>query len=75
MRGQGLIWLPHDAAQYLPSAQPAEAQPMSAGQAAGPAADYLGAEERESQHLTARTDFHGPVHAPGSVFGISLRGR
>jgi hypothetical protein len=31
--------------------------------------------EREGHRLTAMTEFHGPVHAPGSVFGISLPGR
>jgi hypothetical protein len=64
------IWLPLGGTQRLSSASP-EAEESAPGRAA--AADP-GREQRVGQRLTARNDFYGPVHAPGAVFGINLRG-
>jgi class 3 adenylate cyclase len=81
------IWLPHGDVHSLPltaqQAGGALGRPTVETLAtSGPRADHgivapaadPGAGRQEAQRLSTHTEFYGPVHAPGSVFGIDLSG-
>lgn len=78
------LWLPHGDVHSLPmTAQQADRPPpnrsaVEASATRGPQTDHglgLPTADPGTERLSAHTEFYGPVHAPGSVFGIDLSGR